>query len=238
MGVKMKKLKVFIGIILILILGMLVGMLGTGFFIKHRIGRFIGGEGPLPPIRLLERLSGKLDLSKPQQIEIDKILKQAHTQLIEFRRGYRPEFEKIFNDTIEQIKQKLDNRQKQKLEKLTESIKQRFRKHPGRHPLLFEKTPELVFSEMKKRLNLTREQEAVVRPIIERGIENQHEILKKYEDQQDQLFHSLKNEMDELQKSVERRLGNTLTAEQMENYRGFNEGECFMMRRYRTGAFH
>lgn len=234
----MKKLKVFIGIFLIFILGVLVGTLGTGFFIKHRIGKFIGGGGPLPPIRVLERLSAKLDLSKPQQIEIDKILKQAHAQLIEFRRGYRPEFEKIFNDAIEQIKQKLDNRQKQKLDKLTEGLKHRFLKHPGRHSLLSEKTSEQVFLDMKKRLNLTKEQEKDVRPIIVSGIENQRKILKKYEDRQEHVFRSMNNEMQELQKSIEKRLGNTLTAEQMEHYRGFNEGECFMMHRFRTGAFH
>ena len=141
----MKRLKVCIGILLIFILGMLSGTLGTGFFIKHRIGRFVGGEGPPPPIRVLERLSAKLDLSKPQQIEIEEILKQAHDQLIEFRQVYRPEFEKIFNDTIEQIKQKLDNRQKQKLDKLTERLKHHFRKHPGRRPFLSKKTHEQVF---------------------------------------------------------------------------------------------
>jgi len=132
---KMNKLKVCIGILLIFILGMLAGTLGTGFFIKHRIGRFVRDDGPPPPIRVLERLSAKLDLSKSQQIEIEKILKQAHAQLIEFRQGYRPEFEKIFNDTIEQIKQKLDTGQKQKLDKLTERLKHRFHNHPGRHPL-------------------------------------------------------------------------------------------------------
>jgi len=137
----MKRLKVCIGILLIFILGMLAGTLGTGFFIKHRIGRFVRGDGPFPPIRVLERLSAKLDLSKSQQIEIEKILKQAHDRLIEFRRGYRPEFEKILNDTIEQMKEKLDSRQKQKLDKLTERLKHRFRNHPGRHPLLSEKTP-------------------------------------------------------------------------------------------------
>jgi len=141
----MKRLKVCIGILLIFILGMLSGTLGTGFFIKHRIGRFVRGDGPFPPIRILERLSAKLDLSKPQQMEIEKILKQAHDQLIEFRRGYRPEFEKIFNDTIEQMKEKLDSRQKQKLDKLTERLKHRFRNHPGPRPFLSEKTSEQVF---------------------------------------------------------------------------------------------
>jgi len=141
----MKRLKVCIGILLIFILGMLSGTLGTGFFIKHRIGSFVRGEGPPPPIRVLERLSAKLDLSKPQQMEIEKILKQAHDQLIEFRQVYSPEFEKIFNDTIEQIKQKLDSRQKQKLDKLTERLKNCFNKHPGRRPFLSEKTPEQVF---------------------------------------------------------------------------------------------
>jgi hypothetical protein len=115
---------------------MLAGTLGTGFFIKHRIGRFVRGDGSPPPIRILERLSAKLDLSKPQQMEIEKILKQAHDRLIEFRQVYRPEFEKIFNDTIEQMKQKLDSRQKQKLDKLTERLKHRFRNHPGPRPFL------------------------------------------------------------------------------------------------------
>ncbi len=141
----MKRLKVCIGILLIFILGMLSGTLGTGFFIKHRIGSFVRGEGPPPPIRVLERLSAKLNLSKPQQMEIEKILKQAHDQLIEFRQVYSPKFEKIFNDTIEQIKQKLDSRQKQKLDKLTERLKHCFHKHPGRRPFLSEKTPEQVF---------------------------------------------------------------------------------------------
>ena len=79
----MRLLKVCVGILLIFIMGMLAGTLGTGFFIKHRIGRFIQGGGPPPPIRILERLSAKLDLSKPQQREIEKILKQAHDNIYE-----------------------------------------------------------------------------------------------------------------------------------------------------------
>ena len=234
----MRLLKVCVVILLIFIMGILAGTLGTGFFIKHRIGKFVQGGGPPPPIRILERLSAKLDPSKPQQMEIEKILKQAHDHLIDFRQMYRPEFEKIFNDTIEQIKQKLDSRQKQKLDKLTERLKHRFHNHPGPRPFLSDKTPEQVFSDMKMRLNLTKEQEADVRPIIESSIENKRKILKKYKDQQEQVFRSLSNEMQELQKSVNKRLGNTLTAEQMEDYRGFNNEDCFMMRRFRSSSFH
>jgi len=134
----MKKLKVCIAILLIFILGILAGTLGTGFFIKHRIGRFVQGNGPFPPIKILERLSTKLDLSKSQQMEIEKILEQAKDQLIEFRQVYRPKFEKIFNNTIEQIEQKLDKKQTQKLDKLTERLKHHFRNHPGKRPFLSE----------------------------------------------------------------------------------------------------
>ena len=112
----MKKLKVCIAILLIFILGILAGTLGTGFFIKNRIGRFVQGNGPFPPIKILERLSTKLDLSKSQQMEI----------------------EKIFNNTIEQIEQKLDKKQTQKLDKLTERLKHHFRNHPGKRPFLSE----------------------------------------------------------------------------------------------------
>jgi hypothetical protein len=171
-------------------------------------------------------------------MEIERILKLAHDHLVDFRQMYRPEFEKIFNNTIEQIKQKLDGRQRQKLDELTERLKHRFHKHPGPRPFLSDKTPEQVFSDMKMRLNLTKEQEADVRPIIESSIENKRKILKKYKDQQEQVFRSLSNEMQELQKSVNKRLGNTLTAEQMEDYRGFNDEDCFMMRRFRSSSFH
>jgi len=146
----MRLLKVCVGILLIFILGMLAGTLGTGFFIKHRIGRFVQDGGPPPPIRILDRLSAKLEPSKPQQMEIEKILKQAHDQLIDFRQVYRPKVEEIFNDTIEQIKQKLDSRQKQKLDKLTERLKHCFNKHPGRRPFLSEKTPEQARPFFKK----------------------------------------------------------------------------------------
>ena len=233
----MRRLKVCVGILLIFILGMLVGTLGTGFFIKNRVANFFRGDGSPPPIRILERLSAKLNLSKSQQTEIEEILKQAQVQLIEFGQVYRPEFEKIFNNTIEQIKQKLDSRQKQKLDKLTVRLKHRFSNHPGPRTFLSEKTPEQVFSNMKIRLKLTKEQEADIRPIIESSIVNKRKILKKYEGQQEQVSRSMSNEMKELQKSIEKRLSNTLTAEQMEEYRGFNDEECFMMRRFWTGTF-
>ena len=234
----MRKLKVCVVILLIFILGMLVGTLGTGFFIKNRIANFFRGNGSPPPIRILERLSAKLDLSKSQQTEIEEILKQAQGQLIDFRQVYRPGFEEIFNSTIEQIKQKLDSRQKQKLDKLTERLRHRFRNHHGPRPILSEKTPEQVISNMKIRLNLTKKQETDIRPIIESGIVNKRKILKKYEDQKEQVSRSMSNEMKELQKSIEKRLSNILTAEQMEDYRGFNDEEFFMMRRFCTGAFH
>ena len=234
----MRRLKVCVGILLVFILGTLVGTLGTGFFIKNRIANFFRGDGSFPPIRILERLSVKLDLSKSQQTEIEEILKQAQGQLIDFRQVYRPEFEKIFNNTIEQIKQKLDSKQRQKLEKLTERLKHRFRNHPGPRSFLSEKTPEQVFANMKIRLKLNEEQEADIRPIIESSIINKRKILKKYEDQKENISRSMSNEMKELQKSVEKRLSNILTAEQMEDYRGLNDEECFMMRRFWTGAFH
>lgn len=228
----MVKLKLISGILLIFIMGVLVGSIGTGIFTKHRIARFLqGAEPPVP--RILRRLTAELDLSELQQEKVEKVLRQSRTRWVELRKKYQPEFQKIFEENIAQLKEPLNNEQRQKLDKLYEKL-MRHAPHLGRRrPFLSHRSQRQNFPEIKKRLNLTETQEKEIRPIIEESMEERRKIFQKFQDQSEQVFRSFEREMLENQKSVEKRLGRILTTEQMDKYRKNYEEQGPRMRRHR-----
>jgi hypothetical protein len=228
----MVKLKLISGILLIFIMGVLVGSIGTGIFTKHRITRFLRGAEPPAP-RILKKLTAELDLSELQQEKVEKILRQSRTQWVELRKKYQPEFQKIFDENIAQLKEPLNNEQRRKLDKLYEKL-MRHAPHPGRRgPFPSHKSQRQNFPEIRKRLNLTETQEKEVRPIMEESMEKQRKIFQKLQNQQEQALRSFEREMRENQKSVEKRLSRILTTEQMDKYRKNYEEQGPGMRRHR-----
>jgi hypothetical protein len=203
----MNKLKLWTGISLILLIGMLIGSVGTKMYTRHKIARFIDAPDP-PGARILRRLSDKLDLSPPQKEKFEKILDRSLTDWTEFREKYQPEFQNLFDETIAQIKNLLSDEQKQKLDDMYDRLKKRIHSPGDRHPRDRPPTPERFMSALKKRLDLTKAQEAKVLPIINSSMKRQREMLK-----------SLGREMRQHQQSVEDKLGMILNAEQMEKYR-------------------
>ncbi|MCD6569313.1 MAG: hypothetical protein J7L53_01255 [Deltaproteobacteria bacterium] len=130
----MNKLKVCIGITLVFILGALVGSVGTQIYIKHRIVQFAESGPSEKTAFFMKRLSHKLKLNKDQQIEIKRILYQSQERIRDFRQKHLPEIEKIMDHTFALMKEKLDDKQKQKLDEIHED----FKRHGGpgfpRHP--------------------------------------------------------------------------------------------------------
>ena len=84
---------------------------------------------------------------------------------------------------------------------------------------------------MKNRLNLTDEQEAKFRPIIEEQITKRGALIEKYQGQGREGMGSLRNELEELNQSTENQLQSILTKEQMENYRNMQAEERRQMRK-------
>jgi len=119
----MNKLKVWIGILLVFFLGALTGSLGTGAYLKHRMERFSKGKHPPIRIVLMKRLSHELDLTQTQRVEIEKILDQLEAELHELRQKHRPELEGLFDRRFDMIKEKLNDEQKSKLDRMREELK-------------------------------------------------------------------------------------------------------------------
>ena len=213
----MNRIKLAIGIILLLLLGAVAGSVGTGIYIRHRIEHIAPGKPPKAHF-LLRKLSRELDLTEAQQVEIRKILEESHTEISDLRRKFLPEIKEITDQSFALIKEKLNEEQKQKLDKLHGKLK-RWRKRGHFPPPPIKKSPEQVFSDINKRLKLSEKQKVEVHPIIVKGIEEQRRIIEKHETQRRQEMDLLRDEMKKHQESMKTRLDKILTKEQMRAYR-------------------
>lgn len=81
------------------------------------------------------------------------------------------------------------------------------------------KTTDQIIQEMTFRLNLTEEQKAQVRPILEEQREKKAAIMEKYRDQGRGAKVYMRDDMEALELDVQLKLAKVLTEEQMKEYR-------------------
>ena len=81
------------------------------------------------------------------------------------------------------------------------------------------KTTGQIVEEMSARLNLTEEQKAQVRPILEEQREKRAAIMEQYRDQGRGAKMYMQDDMEALELETQVKLAQVLTDEQMEEYR-------------------
>jgi len=118
-----KKIKIAAGLTAVFFLGILTGSLGTGIYVKHRIGRFVKGDLTERHAAIMKKLSNRLDLTLSQQSEIGKIIANALKELSSFRQKHRAEAETVIDNAVEMIKEKLDEKQRHKMDELRRELK-------------------------------------------------------------------------------------------------------------------
>ena len=230
----MNRLKLAAGVILIFLVGALAGALGTGEYFRNRMERF-GPGGPPPHLRksmVVKRMTEDLDLTEVQRAEIEKIVEESEAEVMAIRRTYLPEIKKVLDQSFELMKTKLDAKQRKKLEDLKERIGQR-------HARAFinsitPERPEHTISTLKKRLNLTKEQTAMLRPIIEENFEKLKKIVEKYRGKAHPEVSCIRREVRNLRINTEKRLKDIFTVEQLQEYRRMQKRER-IERRLETG---
>ena len=122
----MNKLKLIVGVILVILVGALAGSLVTGIYYRHRIEQ-IASSGASHHRRkaVIKRLSNRLDLTEEQRIEIGKIVKESQRRIFSILRDYLPEIREINDQSFALMKEKLNPEQKVKLVKLLKFLKLR-----------------------------------------------------------------------------------------------------------------
>ena len=93
-----------------------------------------------------------------------------------------------------------------------------------------QQTPEEIFTVLRDRLNLTEEQEAKVKPIIEEQCETRDEIITKFKGQGRESRRSMRSALQAHQEVTEEKPSAVLTEEQMEEYRKIQEEQRQRMR--------
>ena len=122
----MKVYKLICGVVLILLVGILIGSVGTWMLIRphHR-------PGPMNfharAAEAVERLSRDLDLTPGQRVAVRKIMERTSERLREHFIAHRPEMDKIMDESFNEIKAELNDSQKKKLD----AVSERLRAHRG-----------------------------------------------------------------------------------------------------------
>ncbi len=124
MTAKVIRWKLISGLLLVFVLGVLVGSVGTGFYLKHRLAPIIK-EPRAKKAFIMKRLSKKLNLTPNQKTKIEPIVEQMIEKRREYYRKTRPEIKRIMDQGFTQIKEELNEDQKKKLDELRE----KFQKH-------------------------------------------------------------------------------------------------------------
>ncbi len=119
------KIKIIAGVLVVFLLGVITGALGTGHFIKRRFQEFSSGERPFHKF-FMRRLTRELELTDEQKLEVQKILEDSAGEVREFLQNSRIKFDKIMARRTAEIKEILTPDQQKQLDQMHEKIKKRW----------------------------------------------------------------------------------------------------------------
>ena len=215
----MNKAKLAIGVFLIFFMGMCAGYLGRVYYFKYLENKLYSGELNVDDrsFVLLKKLSERLDLTEVQKHEVNKIIQESEQETFNLRRNYLPEMQAITERSLLLIKQKLNTDQIQKLDDLNTYLED-LHNRAAAELILTEKTAVNELLKNKSLLNLTPDQKENFQKIIEEYKKTREEIINDYNKGGDSGFIILKREISLLDNSIEGRLLEILSEDQMKIY--------------------
>jgi 5-bromo-4-chloroindolyl phosphate hydrolysis protein len=128
----MKKLKLWLGILCVFILGAIAGASGFGLYRQYMVKKFLRGNSDSIARRIMERYDRELDLTREQYASIEKIVEESRRKWEELRRKYQPEKDLILDRRRDRIVEYLDPEQQGKFEEMHERDKEKGHRFP--HP--------------------------------------------------------------------------------------------------------
>ena len=133
---KTNKIKLLLGLSLVFLMGVIAGSYGTKMYLDQKKSQFSKGDHLTKRKEAwMEKLKSELSLSQQQEGEIQKILDKTFGEMRALREQHRPETEKIVEDGIALMKEKLDDGQKVKLDEMHKRFveKRQQRHQQGNH---------------------------------------------------------------------------------------------------------
>jgi len=129
----MNRWKIILRYGLVFMLGLVLGMAGSRLVRKHRFAQAMQNQPVAQRQMLMRHLTRQLQLTKPQQIEIERIVDAQLKALSDVRERHQPEVQAIFQQAKDEMKSHLLPKQQQKLDQIMERMNKHGRSH-GRRP--------------------------------------------------------------------------------------------------------
>lgn len=216
--VKPTRGKMIAGVLLVFLAGAALGGLGARMYMERRIQALVH-EGP--PARLVPRFIGRLvrelDLPPDRRAEVEAIAHDLKEDLIALRGEYRPELERILDDHLARIRERLTPAEQARMDQFRE---RRWRRRGHRNGPAGPGGPGMGRGRrLLEQLGLTPEQEATVRPVLREFFEERRALARRMRSAPDRDRADLRRELGKLRRETEARLAEALTAEQMARWR-------------------
>lgn len=212
MNGKKAKIIAAVGVVLVFLAGAAIGAIGMRIYVRHRIADFVG-KGPPPRMvgHLMRKITAELSLSPEQEAEVRRIAESLRGELMGLREKYRPEVEAIIEKQFAAIKDCLDPAQQQQ----ADAILSRLKAHKGGPP--HKRGRRRFFGALARELELSPEQMARIRPILEQARQKQERI--KQGDAGGRWGRRAR--IKQLRQETLDRLSAILSPEQMDRYQAF-----------------
>jgi len=130
----MKKWKLIAGIILVFILGLLAGSVGTQVYHRQWSERFRQSPEARRAI-FMKHLTKELRLTEDQQRQVEVIIKEADEKRKALFQKQRGAIREMIEESFARMKQKLDPDQQQELEELRARFEKRMKERKRRTSL-------------------------------------------------------------------------------------------------------
>lgn len=216
----MNKIKLVITLVLVLVVGIFAGSLGTRIYLKHqlegsRTGRSHNSEERIQ--KMLKDLTADLRLDTKQQAEIGRILVVTDAKATGIRAMYQPDMKKVYDRGFELIKEKLNDEQKVRLNSRREKSVTRYNSYYFKSLRTAQKgLPDA--QALKEHLGLDAAQQARVLVILEDQKNRGELIIGKYEKMDRPDMDAVRSELMQAGQAARASLAEVLTPEQMNRY--------------------
>lgn len=216
----MNTAKLVIIFILVLVVGIFAGSLGTKIYLKHELQRAEPGRQTSEEKvnRIVGRLTEDLRLDAGQQAEVRKIIAATEARATGLKALYTPDLKEIYDRSFERIGTKLNAEQKVRLQKRQERFSARF------NTMYFTSlqaaragTPDM--ETISRLLNLDASQGKRVQAILKDRREREDLVITKYQKMERPDLTALSGDLKRIGTDTKKDLSRVLSSDQLTHFK-------------------
>jgi Zn-dependent oligopeptidase len=216
----MNAAKMVVILVLVLVVGIFAGSLGTRIYLRHELQRAEQSRQTSEEKvnRIVGRLTDDLKLDAGQQAEVRKIITATEARATGLKALYAPELKKIYDRSFEQIGAKLNAEQKIKLQKRQDKLSSRY------NAIYFKslQTARAGIPDMDTislLLNLNASQRDRVQAIMKDRSEREDLVIGKYQKTERPDIMALERELQRVRAAETKDLSHVLSRDQLDHFK-------------------